>query len=100
MELKELFPFRSASGSDRYEELASCFPYFKLQLLLPGGTREALWKEYFQTHPEDYGHTQFNDQYNNWLGQTKASEKLTHKAGDKLLIIQAKSFRWSINSHK
>ena len=85
-ELKELFPCRSASDSDRYEELASCFSYFKQQLLLPGGTREALWKEYLHTHPEGYGYTQFNEHYNNWLGQTKASGKLTHKAGDKLLV--------------
>jgi len=55
-------------------------------LLLPGGTREALWKEYLHTHPEGYGYTQFNEHYNNWLGQTKASGKLTHKAGDKLLV--------------
>lgn len=86
LELKELFPYKSASDSDRYEELATCFSYFKQQLLLPGGTREVLWKEYLQTHPEGYGYTQFNEHYNNWLNQTKASGKLTHRAGDKLLV--------------
>jgi len=85
-QLSELFPSRSASDSDRYEELASRFSYFKQQLLLPGGTREALWKEYLYKHPEGYGYTQFNEHYNNWLGQTKASGKFTHKAGDKLLV--------------
>jgi len=85
-QLHELFPSRSASDSDRYEELASCFSYFKQQLLLPGGTREVLWKEYLHTHPEGYGYTQFNEHYNSWLHQTKASGKLTHKAGDKLLV--------------
>ena len=85
-QLSELFPCRSSSDSDRYEELASCFSYFKQQLLLPGGTREALWKEYLYKHPEGYGYTQFNEHYNNWLGQTKASGKFTHKAGDKLLV--------------
>lgn len=86
LELKELFPCRSASDSDRYEDLASSFSYFKKQLLLPGGTREALWKEYLHTHPEGYGYTQFNEHYNNWLGQSKASGKFSHKAGDKLLV--------------
>jgi transposase len=85
-QLSELFPSRSASDSDRYEELVSRFSYFKQQLLLPGGTREALWKEYLYKHPEGYGYTQFNEHYNNWLGQTKASGKFTHKAGDKLLV--------------
>jgi transposase len=85
-QLSELFPSRSSSDNDRYEELASDFSYFKKQLLSPGGTREALWKEYLYKHPEGYGYTQFNEHYNNWLGQTKASGKLMHKAGDKLLV--------------
>ncbi|MDP3644901.1 MAG: hypothetical protein Q8S54_17170, partial [Bacteroidota bacterium] len=62
-QLSELFPSRSASDSDRYEELASRFSYFKQQLLLPGGTREALWQEgvakdrqkYFITSQFTYG---------------------------------------------
>ena len=49
-QLKELFPCRCASDSDRYEELVSDFSYYKKQLLLPGATREVLWKEYLQTH--------------------------------------------------
>jgi transposase len=85
-ELQELFPSRTLSDSDRYEELAQYFPYIKKQLHLPGGTREFLWKEYLQKHPEGYGYTQFNEHFNNWLGQTKASGKFEHKAGDKLLV--------------
>lgn len=84
--LKDLFPSRTLSDSDRYEELAQYFSYFKQQLLLPGATRELLWKEYLQKHPEGYGYTQFNEHLNNWLGQTKASGKFIHKAGDKLLV--------------
>lgn len=85
-ELKELFPSRTTSDSDRYEEIAQYFPYIKQQLLLPGGTRENLWKEYLHKHPEGYGYTQFNEHYNNWLSQSKASGKLIHKAGDKLFV--------------
>lgn len=85
-QLKELFPSRTLSDRDRYEELAGYFSYFKQQLLLPGATREFLWKEYLQKHPEGYGYTQFNEHLNNWLDQTKASGKFTHKAGDKLLV--------------
>ncbi len=85
-QLKELFPSRTLSDNDRYEELAQYFSYFKQQLLLPGATREVLWKEYLQKHPEGYGYTQFNEHMNTWLGQTKASGKFTHKAGDKLLV--------------
>ena len=53
---------------------------------MPGATREALWKEYLCKHPEGYGYTQFNEHLNVWLGQTKASGKFTHKAGDNLLV--------------
>ena len=84
--LQELFPSRTSSDSDRYEELAQYFSYIKQQLLLPGATREVLWKEYLQKHPEGYGYTQFNEHLNTWLGQIKASGKFTHKAGDKLLV--------------
>jgi len=50
--LSELFPSRSASDSDLYEELASDFSYFKKQLHSPVSTREAFWKEYLYKHPE------------------------------------------------
>lgn len=85
-EITELFPCRTASDRDRYEELASHFSYFKQQLLLPGATREALWKEYLHQHPDGYGYTQFNEHLNSWLCQIKASGKFIHKAGDKLLV--------------
>lgn len=85
-QLKELFPSRTLSDNDRYEELAQYFSYFKQQLHLPGATREVLWKEYLQKHPEGYGYTQFNEHLNTWLGQTKVSGKFIHKAGDKLLV--------------
>lgn len=85
-QLKELFPCRSSSDSDRYEDLSQYFTYFKQQLHLPGATREALWKEYLNKHPEGYGYTQFNEHLNTWLGQTKASGKFIHKAGDNLLV--------------
>lgn len=85
-ELRELFPSRMSSENDRYEELSQYFSYFKQQLLLPGATREVLWKEYLCKHPEGYGYTQFNEHLNTWFGQTKASGKFTHKAGDALLV--------------
>jgi transposase len=85
-DLKEFFPVRTVSDSDRYEDMAQYFSYFKKQLLLPGGTREVLWKEYLHKHPEGYGYTQFNEHFNSWLNQTKASGKLIHKAGDKLFV--------------
>lgn len=85
-QLHEMFPSPSTMDGDRYEELSQYFPYFKKQLLLPGCTREVLWKEYLQKHPEGYGYTQFNEHLNRWFEQTKVSGKLEHKAGEKLFV--------------
>jgi transposase len=84
--LVELFPTGSTTDYDRYSELVQYFPYFKKQLHLPGFTREYLWREYLQKHPEGYGYTQFNEHFNNWLNQVKSSGKLHHKAGDKMYV--------------
>ena len=85
-ELGELFPICNTTDVDRYGELSAYFPYFKKQMLLPGCTRETLWKEYLQKHPEGYGYTQFNEHFNNWLNKAKISGKLNHKAGEKVFV--------------
>lgn len=84
--LLELFPISTNSDTDRYQQLSQYFPYFKKELLRPGATREVLWRNYLQKHPEGYRYTQFNQHLNTWLVQIKASGKLEHKAGDKLYI--------------
>lgn len=86
VDLLELFPISSNSDTDRYQELSQYFPYFKKELMRPGSTREVLWREYLQKHPDGYRYTQFNQHLNTWFVQIKASGKLEHKAGDKLYI--------------
>jgi len=86
VELMELFPTRNTTDVNRYKELSAYFPYFKKQMLLPGCTREALWRDYLQKHPEGYGYTQFNEHLNNWLNKAKISGKLNHKAGEKVFV--------------
>ena len=85
-DLLELFPINSNSDTDRYQQLSQYFPYFKKELLRPGATREVLWRDYLQKHPEGYRYTQFNQHFNTWLNQIKGSGKLEHRAGDKLYV--------------
>ncbi|WP_461642398.1 IS21 family transposase [Labilibaculum euxinus] len=85
-ELCELFPTPNTTDTDRYQELSAYFSYFKKQMLLPGCTRETLWQEYLQKHPEGYGYTQFNEHLNKWLNKAKVSGKLNHKAGEKVFV--------------
>lgn len=85
-ELQAFFPISDTRHKDRYETLSGYFSYFRQELKKPGCTRDALWKEYLERHPDGYGRTQFNEHLNRWLKQVKASGKLEHKAGDKVYV--------------
>ena len=85
-ELYELFPSPVTTQKKKYEELSSCFEYFRRELKKVGCTRQVLWNEYLLKHPEGYCYTQFNEHFNRWLKRIKSSGKLDHKAGDKVYI--------------
>jgi transposase len=85
-QLLELFPRRSHYDHDRYRQLSEQFIYFKKELLRPGATKEALWRDYLLKTPDGYGYTQFKEHLNTWLKQIKVSGKLQHKAGDKVYL--------------
>jgi len=84
--LEEMFPARETLNTTRYSVLSSYFPYFERELKKPGCTREVLWKEYLQKHPDGYGHSQFGEHLSRWRDKVKASGKLTHTAGDKMYV--------------
>lgn len=85
-ELSELFPSQQPLNKERYSILSSKFTYFEQELKKPGCTREMLWKDYYQKHPEGYSYSQFNEHFSRWRSQVKVSGKLTHKAGDKVYV--------------
>ncbi len=84
--LEDMFPIREMINTERYRVLSSYFTYFEKELKKPGCTREILWKEYLQKHPDGYGHSQFSEHLSRWRDQIKASGKLTHTAGDKMYV--------------
>lgn len=84
--LKELFPHQPNYDQQRYKSLSSYFTYFQKEFKKPGCTREVLWKEYLEKHPDGYRYSQFNKHYNRWLNKVKISGKLVHIAGDKMYV--------------
>lgn len=84
--LSDLFPSRQPLNTERYSILSAKFPYFEKELKKPGCTREKLWQEYYQKHPDGYSYSQFNEHFFRWRSKAKVSGKLTHKAGEKVYV--------------
>lgn len=84
--LRELFPEHSAVEDKRYEQLASYFPWMAREMKKPGCSLLALWKQYKAKHPQGYQYAQFSLHFRKWQKKTKASGKLEHKAGEKLMV--------------
>jgi len=84
--LNDLFPAHEAVDIARYSVLSGYFTYFEKELTKPGCTRQTLWGEYLQKHPDGYGYSQFNEHFARWRNKTKSNGKLIHKAGDKVYV--------------
>lgn len=84
--LERLFPTTDTVDDDRYEVLSPYFPYFAGELKKTGCTKLVLWKWYISRHPGGYGTSQFNEHLNNWLRHTRASGKINHRYGEKMLV--------------
>lgn len=55
-----------AAKDDRLSTLTSYFPYYDRELSRVGVTRQLLWKEYRELHPEGYSYTQFCEHYSRY----------------------------------
>lgn len=85
-DLRDLFPAESEVDNYRYKELAQYFPDYLRELKRPGCTKQRLWEDYIEKHPDGYMSSQFCYHLNQWLGQQKVSLKLEHKYGEKVFI--------------
>ncbi|MBT7483336.1 IS21 family transposase [Candidatus Peregrinibacteria bacterium] len=62
------------------------FDYIHQELQRKGVTRQLLWEEYREFHPDGYGRTQFCDLYNEWSQKLDLSMRQSHKAGEKMFV--------------
>lgn len=75
--------------SNKAEELAAQFPYVAKELKRPGVTRQLLWEEYLEKHPDGLRYTQFCYHFQQWQKDADVSMHIDHKAGDKMFVDYA-----------
>jgi transposase len=87
-ELEEILRTDIASPNDdeRHHALAERFEMMSRELKRVGVTRQLLWEEYRQEHPDGYGYSQFCYHYHNWGTGQELSMHMEHKAGDKMFV--------------
>jgi len=78
----------TTAKDERLSALASYFPYFDRELSRVGVTRQLLWEEYREVHPDGYGYTQFCEHYSRYLQSLprEAVMHLEHVFGDCLQV--------------
>ncbi len=62
------------------------FASMERELRHKGVTRQLLWLEYKELHPDGYGYSQFCNLYNIWRRQLSVVMRQDHKAGEKLFV--------------
>ncbi len=85
-ELSALFRTTERTKSDQQKTLEEYFPYFDRELKKTGVTKELLWNEYKERHPDGYMLSQFRHWYTEWCKAVSPVMHFNHKAGDKLFI--------------
>lgn len=80
-----MFPTQPVTGLRRFVE--PDFASVHQELKRKGLTKQLLWQEYRQQHPDDgYSYAQFCHRYLAWLGKQKRSMRQIHRAGEKLFV--------------
>jgi len=80
-----LFPTQSRTGQRRFA--VPDFIQVCQELKRKGVTKQLLWQEYRQQHPEDgYSYAQFCHRYLVWRGCQQRSMRQIHRAGEKLFV--------------
>ncbi len=70
----------------RLATLFALFPKYEKELKKKGVTRDHLWREYKEQHPDGLGRSQFNHHYSLWKKQVSPTMRMEHKAGDKMYV--------------
>lgn len=82
---RALFPTQQATGQRRFSD--PDFSDVHRELKRKGVTKQLLWQEYRQNHPDDgYSYAQFCHRYLQWLGCQQRSMRQIHRAGEKLFV--------------
>jgi len=92
-DLEQLFmdmtPRHHIEDDHKYKVLTDFFPSMEKALKKRGTTKEMLWRQYREKHPDGYGYSQFKHHYLQWLKPRKPVMHIEHKAGDKMYVDYA-----------
>ena len=82
---KLFYPSADPTVSRRFQ--VPDWPTIHQELKRKGVTKQLLWEEYTQNHPNRcYSYSQFCDRYRQWHGKQKRSMRQTHRAGEKCFV--------------
>jgi transposase len=73
-------------NTQRLQQLFLHFSYAGTELAKTGVTRQLLWNEYLQLHPDGYGYSQYCHHLNEYLKHKEVSMHLEYQAADMIMI--------------
>ena len=79
-------PGNPAYKDTRFENLKDRLDYYEKELKRLGVTKQLLWEEYREVHPEGYSHSQFCFHLSQHILRKNPSMVLHHNPGEKLFI--------------
>lgn len=70
----------------RYHQLREHFQYAEKELKRTGVTRQLLWIEYKEAHPDGYNYSQYCYHFSEFVKQKEVVMHLEHKAGEAIMM--------------
>lgn len=84
--VNSIFSTEQTLAITKQKTLYDHFDYAKGELPKTGVTRQLLWNEYIDEHPEGYGYSQYCYLLNQYLGRKDVSMHLEYTAADMIMI--------------
>lgn len=72
--------------SIRYQQLLTHFEGVDKELTRPGVTRQLLWREYLERHPDGYGYSQYCYHLQHFLGNKDVVMHLEYNAAEQIMV--------------
>ncbi len=89
-ELEDMFSKNSEDVlPPKLQAVYDFFPYMERELKKTGVTKQRMWEEYYQKHPNGLKSSQFSDYYLKWGKKVNPVMHMNHKAGDKMFVDYA-----------
>jgi len=85
----DMTPRHHLEDDPKFKAVEAFFPVMEKALKVRGNTKEKLWQQYIQEHPDGYRLSQFKQHYLQWLKVRNPVMHIEHKAGEKIYVDYA-----------